>query len=443
VRLPRQRDDGVCFRGDGGGQAVEVQSDGFGLPPGIERRGQTALLRLKVRPTRLGSLLDPFIEIDDGAENHRQYFERGARGWRYLNVSPAFQEQVKPERRVRLRPRHLEWQPEGSLLVFDPPAVSGASVLVVAPHPDDAEIAAFGLYSRARSPWVVTVTAGEGMTAEPLPLSGLPTGERARWHAELRVFDSLTIPQLGDVPPSQCVNLVFPDGQLAKLFREPQRNFALACGDSIPRAALRSKNQGTLFQSCGSGCTWDDLVSDLRLLLEQARPDIVVCPHPLIDVHSDHVFATVALQQAMMGVTGKPPLVLLYVVHSRDAPIYPFGPSSAIVGMPPWDDADWIAESLYSHPLPPELQRAKYFAVEAAHAVRMDAAKGISRPGELLSAAHEELLGWVTGLGRRPASLLRRAPRPNEVYFVVSACALSELVDRGLSERGLQRLRGA
>src|SRR5581483_7318076 len=93
--------------------------------------------------------------------------------------------------------------------------------------------------------------------------------------------------------------LVFPDGQLERMHREPARPFHLGCEESLGRRELRSWNPQAQWRTGTESCTWNELIGELRVLLQQAHPDIVVCPHPALDTHPDHIFTTVALDQAL------------------------------------------------------------------------------------------------------------------------------------------------
>jgi LmbE family N-acetylglucosaminyl deacetylase len=429
ARAPARRTEELRCRGSQRVIALLLASDGADLPSDIDLRGQTVLLCLTVSASPSGHLLDPFIELRHGARVERQYFERGACGQRYLNLSSVFgPNEQTPLSRVNMRGYRLQWHANASLLVFaPPPAIADARLLVLAPHPDDAEIAAFGMYARHRST-VVTITAGEKATAN-LP-AGVPASARAYWAARLRVADSLSVPQLGGVAAAQCANLVYADGALAAMYQSPSVGFPLACEHTLPRSQLRAANPMPQFQAGDASGSWDDLVGELRLLLESTQSDIVVCPHPLIDSHPDHIFTTVALEQALRGFHGSTPLLLLYAVHSHLAPLHPFGPAGSIAGLPPGCRAGWVAESLYSHPLEPDLQRAKYFAVEAMHAVRSHAHVTARTFAQLLKAIRDALRMFLAGLGPNPASFLRRAPRPNEIYYVVRGELLSELLQQ-------------
>ena len=96
-------------------------------------------------------------------------------------------------------------------------------MLVVAPHPDDAEIAAFGFYADTRAT-VVTVTAGDASDRYQNPTQPWMSLTRGAV-AQMRVWDSLTIPQFGGVPPERAINLCLPDGRLSEMYLHPDRDF--------------------------------------------------------------------------------------------------------------------------------------------------------------------------------------------------------------------------
>ena len=89
--------------------------------------------------------------------------------------------------------------------LFDSKPDLSGSVLVLAPHPDDAEIAAFGLYANRKST-VVTVTAGN---------AGAPTyeavfddpSEHYLFKGRIRLIDSITVPLQGGIPPERALFL--------------------------------------------------------------------------------------------------------------------------------------------------------------------------------------------------------------------------------------------
>jgi LmbE family N-acetylglucosaminyl deacetylase len=428
---PSARDDRIV--GGAGHDVVDVtlDRDGFEPPRELAAEGQTAFLTLTVRATVAGAWTDPFIEITDGGRRFRQYFDRGAAGRRHLNLSPVFQHRGTPLARVGLRGHALTWKAPATLSLFPPPPLANARLLVLAPHPDDAEIACFGLYADHHS-WIVSLTAGEAGTPD---LSGvLPSpADRAAWCARLRVWNSLTVPRLGGVPAERCLNLAYPDGRLQAMWRAPTQAFALACEPAMPRAALRAENTGAEFKAGAAGCTWTALVDDLRRVLDVARPDVVVAPHPTKEEHPDHVFTTVALDQALRA-SGARPRLLLYAVHGGGSRLFPFGPATALASLPPGDGPDWIGDGIYSHALSPERRLAKYFAVDASNDLRVYTS-GAPTARELLRGIRRRISALVTGVGLDPGAHQRRAPRPDEIYYLADTQALSALVARALAKR--------
>jgi LmbE family N-acetylglucosaminyl deacetylase len=429
VRIPVTRDDQLVCRGPHRSFAVPVDSHGIELPAASFAQTASAFLAIDVAATALGHLLDPSVEVQLENGSYRQYFERGVAGTRYVNLSPAFQQAgTGTLQRIALRGSYIHWAAQGSLIVFDSPPLGNGDTLIVAPHPDDAEIAAYGLYSQRRS-WIVTITSGE---RSPTDLSAVVpcSAEQTRWRARLRAWDSLTIPQLGGVPREHCWNLVFPDARLKQMHDNPQHPFRLHCEDGRTREALRANNPMIEFSSGAADCSWEDLVEQLRRTLDKVRPAVLVCPHPQLDPHHDHLFTSVALAQALRAGAHQPSTVLLYALHANEVPLYPFGAAESIVSLPPWDGAEWIADSIYSHPLSEDARRAKFFAVEAAHDLRVYADSRPKTARQLAATLRRALAAVISGMGLYPTAFLRRAPRPNEIYYAASVEGFLELARR-------------
>jgi LmbE family N-acetylglucosaminyl deacetylase len=432
-RARATRDDRLVCSGPHTEIEVSATADGFEPPPGLLLSGRTVFLELNVRATAPVLLRDPFIQASMAGAVSRQYFERAARGRRLVDISALFRRpDEEGRRRVSLRGSSLEWASAGRLVLFDPPPIEGADTLVLAPHPDDAEIAAFGVYATRRS-WIVTVTAGERGTAD---FSGvLPSGAPLEsWYARLRLWDSLTIPQLGGVPSERCLSLVYPDGQLLSMRRRPEEGFQIGCEDKIPRATLRSANRWPGLTRGGSDCTWRGLVEELGEIIDRIRPAVIVAPHPVLDTHPDHVSTSVALEEALRTRSARP-ILLLYSVHRPEARIHPFGPASAVASPPPWNDDVPVANALYSHALSPEVRQAKYFAIAAGHDLRTYSAGEVPTIRAAAVAVKRVLSALVSSTGIDPVSFYRRAPRPNELYYVASVELLTDLVRRATSSQ--------
>jgi len=425
LRIAPGRDDEFAFSRPLSVTTIRLDRDGFQLPAGIEA-AHTALLAVKLRCTLRGRWQEPYIDMQGDARRGRQYFERGLRGRRYLNVSALLAGPFKTEgSRVELFARGLRWDTEATLTTFAAPRVAGEPALVLAPHPDDAEIAAFGVYADGPA-WVVTLTAGERSPTK-LSAAGVEEGLRSGWLARLRVWDSLAIPQLGGIPADRCLNLAYPDTQLRAMSADPEREFLLACEPACTRAKLRSLNPLPRYQQADAACRWSALIAELRELVDEQRPAVIVCPHPWLDAHPDHGATTAALVEALRGARHRPTTFLLYSVHSLNASLFPFGESTGCIGLPPGQFPAPIADSLYSHPLDESLRLRKYFAIEAAHDLRSYPHAGLAPAAALLRMALRALAALVSGMPLAPSNYLRRAARPNEMFYVVDEAGLRRL----------------
>jgi hypothetical protein len=97
----------------------------------------SALLEVEVRASLVGRVSDPAIEIRCGRYNDVQYFERGVRGVRFLNVSRLFASNSARGELVQLKGRGVKWRAQrGAWHLCREKVSSDDRVLVVAPHPD-------------------------------------------------------------------------------------------------------------------------------------------------------------------------------------------------------------------------------------------------------------------------------------------------------------------
>src|SRR5262249_18332044 len=146
--------------------------------------------------------------------------------------------------------------------------------------------------------------------------------------ANMRVWDSLTIPQFGGVPAERAINLCLPDGRLREMYLQPNRDFQGEGNDALNFAALRRMNRSPLIQD-DAACTWKSLVRDLCGIIANVKPTIVVAPHPNLDPHPDHLFATVALGEALESAGAATGRMFLKTVHNRRSELWPFGPAGS------------------------------------------------------------------------------------------------------------------
>lgn len=405
---------------------VQVSESGFALPR-LDARWDSALLPIEVSAGLLGHWLAPSIQVQVNGETvSTQYFEPGAEGLRLLNLSALSEIAPAQLRDVRLEGNHISWNHQSrELLLFDNDP-RRRRVVVISPHPDDAEWAAFGLYSQNDSR-VVALTLGD---AGRKLFDQIVADDKQHYSlkAKLRLWESLVVPQLGGVAPEHAVNLGYFDGTLKTMFEQPNAAARPLFMDAETKSRLRRYNGAGDKRHGQRPATWSNLVSDLVSILEAAQPEVIVAPHPALDIHPDHAFGTIAVMEAVAAARLQRTQLYLYVTHVDGTRAFPFGPAGATLGPPPWFDARIPFRGFYSFPLTEEAKVLKLFAFDAAH----DVGRG---PPPLeptwkdqlrtVGAATRRVLGsWGQG---DPASPHRRAVRDNEQFFVypaTEACAL-------------------
>ncbi|CRM09999.1 PIG-L deacetylase family protein [Pseudomonas sp. 24 R 17] len=315
----------------------------------------TVVLAIKVKSTWLGRFFDPSVELADD----RQTFERGVNGVRYLNLSGLALSDLT------LRGRHCRLLGTPRLWAWTHPDYRAQRVLVIAPHADDAELAAFGLYSQAEQPWIVTLTAGE-IEAEHYQQMGLDAVEAARIKGRLRAWDSIAVPLWAGVPQAHCVQLGYFCLQLQAMQAAPDLPFASREAELTDVRPFRQFNPFPLPADSDGLPTWNNLLADLREVLMMARPDVIVLPHPVLDPHPDHVCAQQAVLEALQGLEWQPTTVLGYANHLHDNDRWPMGNAGAGIALPPLFDA--TVELLpCSLPLTLAQQRDKAMALGMMH----------------------------------------------------------------------------
>lgn len=302
--------------------------DGFLQVAGEFDAGQTLILQVRVKGRWLGRFLDPHVWIGDD----RQDLERGVAGERFLNLSG--QDAVLIAGGLRIQGRFCSLAPQATLHVLSNPDFGRQRLLIIAPHSDDAELAAFGLYSQASDVAIVTLTQGE-IEAERYRDMGLDAAQAARLKGRLRSWDSLAVPLWGGVPQRQCTQLGYYCLQLNAMAGQPEQSFgSLESGENDIRS-VRRFNALSLPGDVDGEPSWRNLVADLTRLLEHHRPEAVLTPHPELDPHSDHVASTRALMEAIELSSWRPRTLLLYANHLHDNDRWPMGPAGYGTALPP------------------------------------------------------------------------------------------------------------
>ncbi|WP_284353242.1 PIG-L deacetylase family protein [Pseudomonas putida] len=369
---------------------------------------ETLILEVQVKSTWLGRFLDPRVELAGADQADRQTFERGVEGVRFLNLTGL----AAPLQAgmLRLRGRHCRLLGQPRLWITPAVELQRRRVMVIAPHADDAELAAYGLYSQADETWVVTLTAGE-IEAEHYQQMGLEKAEAARLKGRLRAWDSIAVPRWAGVPESRCVQLGYFCLQLPAMQAAPDQPAASREADLADIRMFRQFNPFPLPADSDGAPTWHNLLADLRALLEMAKPEVLVMPHPQLDPHPDHICAQAAVLEAMQGLTWQPKTLLCYANHLHDNDRWPMGDSGDGVALPPQMSAAqaWAPCSLV---LDLATQRDKAMALGMMHDLQPSA--------PFKRRLRRFLQRWLAG--RRPSpygenEFFRKAVRRHELFW--------------------------
>jgi LmbE family N-acetylglucosaminyl deacetylase len=316
----------------------------------------TLIVGIELHSSWLGRFIDPAVELLGLQTPDRQVFERGVGGRRYLNLTGAADALAAGKLQVRGRFCRINGQP--TLWRFRQPDYRQQRVMVIAPHADDAELAAFSLYSQAAESWIVTLTAGE-IEAEYYQQMGLPKAQAAQLKGRLRAWDSIAVPRWAGVPEAQCVQLGYFCMQLAAMQAAPDQAQASREAQLSDTRLFRQFNAFALPGDEDGAPTWHNLIADLRALLLKARPQVIVLPTPLLDPHADHICAHAAILEALEGLAWQPDTLLGYANHLHDNDRWPMGDSGAGVALPPrFDTADELVPCSFTLALSQQQDKA-------------------------------------------------------------------------------------
>ncbi|NHE58210.1 PIG-L family deacetylase [Cyclobacterium plantarum] len=381
-------------------------------------KGTTAFIKVNIKSTFLGKIFSPNIELISKSAKVIDYFEFGGSGDRYLNISSLLQEEAK---QIELKSNFLEIQNATvELIHFSKSIPTESKILIISPHPDDAEIAAFGLYSKFPNSFILTITAGENGLMhynEIFPDSI----QHYLKKGQIRTINSISIPLMAGLKHDHILNLGYFDGTLKEMFdRDPHPVFSqILKTDSI--GIFRNLNFSSLKDSLTGRSNWSSLVQNIQLVLDFFQPDIIVSPHPQMDSHPDHQFSTLATIEAIRNAGLNKGELFLYSNHHVKTEFFPFGKTGGTLSLPPNYDDDYHFHSVYSHALSEEDQMEKVLALDAMNDLR---------PNTQWRYWHK-LLHWTyqnikVSIKGQQNTYFRRAIRSNELFFVVPIQELND-----------------
>ena len=373
----------------------------------------TAFVEIDIRSTLKSFACEPEVKMIAGTDTLFQNFECRAKGIRYVNISSLVQKGAK-----EIKFDFSGCKPNKQsvrLIAYRNADPATSKILILAPHPDDAEIAAYGLYaSNPQNTFIATITAGDAGSMRYDELYSDSTTQYIK-KGQLRVWNSITVPLLAGIAPENCINLGYFDASLKKMYND---TLALAKSrylNTTDIALFRSKNCNHLPGSLKPESSWRSLVTDLKFLLMKVQPTIVISVYPALDWHFDHKFTTIALVQAMKELHYDSCQLYLYTNHLPLTEMYPDGKIGSATSLPPcFESTPIYFEKISSFPLSKKLQSDKTLALDAMNDLRPDTQYHNTKASWLQTKQN-----FFDKLYLKESDYFRRSVRSNELFFVI------------------------
>ncbi len=371
-------------------------------------KNSSLFLKITLDTTPLGQYFTPKVFLEYKGITSTHTLEPGTQGIRYLNISNL---KLESNTTITLRGQHITIKDqEIYLIALKKPSLTNKRILILSPHPDDAEIAAFGLYSKYHNnTYIVTITAGDA--GEAFRYSYVFPNEKKQYLAKgkKRTIDSITVPLWGGILPQRAINLGYFDSRLYTMEQNKTEKIHSAHNTTKDINTFRQYNTSTLLQDLNSSTSWNSLVTDLTLLLNKIKPDIIISPHPRLDKHSDHKLTTKALFQALKQSDIKKGKLFLYINHSVGSEYYPYGDQQELITLPPEYVGSIYFNNIYSHPLNNETKNNKLFALESMSDLRF------TKEDSIFKDPCQDKLPIIC----KNYSYVRRSVRSNELFFII------------------------
>ena len=378
----------------------------------IPVKNESLFLKIVMSHTAMGTYFSPKITLDYKNKLYPHEFETGMNGIRYINISDL---PLTKDSKIRIDRMFLTIpNQEVELIHCKKPQLKNKTILVIAPHPDDAEIASYGLYSKyADNVYIITVTAGEqggnnygSIYANPI--------EQYKVKGKFRTWNSLVIPLLGGVNIEHCLNLGFFDYTLASMFRHKK---GIAEGSFTHISDInyfRKQNISSLARGLTGLANWTSLVDNYVYLLKKIQPDIIVTPYPAIDIHPDHQYASVALFEALKKAKINKGQLFMYTNHATYSEYYPYGKIGNAIDLPPSFKNDrFYFDNIYSFTLEDKVQKEKILVLDAMNDLRPNIDYYLKKEDYLASIQSNY------SKNDKDITYFRRAIRANELFFIV------------------------
>ena len=379
------------------------------IPDSIDEN-YSAFLKVNVKSTFLGKWSQTGVQVLLKNKSSIDYFEDGVNGDRFINLSPLLTQGAK---KLNLKGigTTLDDQ-EVKLFLFKNKDLEQAKILVIATHPDDAEIAAYGLYSKYPNTFVLNIKSGE---SGPFKYDEVYSDTIAHYRkkGQLRTWNSITVPLLGGIDHEQTLNLgYFSD--LKEMFLKSPGELSATFTKTSDINMYRKQNFSSLKDSLTGTSNWPSLVDNIAFILEHLKPDVIVTPYPALEGHEEHQYTTIAVLEALKKSNIKSGDLFLYSNHFIFNEYFPYGKAGGAISLPPNFNETIYYKSIFSYNLDEYAQKDKLFALEAMNDLRPDTEWrfGLKSLKKAFKTAKGEIV-------QGDNSYFRRAVRQNELFFII------------------------
>ena len=347
-------------------QIIEVQlvNNQLVVNQSLPKNTDTLVLAIQLKSTLLGNFFDPSVFITANDLTDQQVFERGVKGIRYINLSGLID--ALQRNTIKISSKYCQLIDNATLYAFQNPDYSSQRIMVIAPHADDAELAAFGQYSHAQDASIITLTQGEIEAEYYQDILNLPKQEAAKLKGRLRSWDSIAVPIWGGVASSNSIQLGYYCLQLRAMHQNPEQSFGSKESKESDTRLARYFNTLPLPSDNNGLPTWNNLKHDLTFLIEHFKPEVIITPHPVLDPHEDHVEASLLVEEVLQETTWQPSTQLLYANHLHDNDRWPMGAAHQGIALPPVTDP-LPSYALWSPVLTQQTQINKIMALAMQH----------------------------------------------------------------------------
>ena len=371
----------------------------------------TVFLKINLSRRFLSYFFKPYLEFS----GVKHFLEYGASGVRYINISNMKDEKVE----IILHNMSLK-NYDVDIFAYKNNINTKRKILIFAPHADDAELAAFGLYKDAHNVTIVTTTAGEHGMCKYCNIYNNDRGKQSLKKGKLRAYDAVTVPLLGGVDMKNSIALGYFGGSLEWMYNNRNQEASSVVKEVKDMNIFRKVSHSNIKLPEKTKPTYESFLEDIKLVLESVQADIIITPHIDIDSHADHKYTSIAILEVMKNIAYEAKL-LLYTNHLSLSETYPIGEIHSSISLPP-NRKDFYFDSLYSFHLDKDTQIDKFFALEAIHDLRD------SEVFLYINNAYKYLMKMLKRkIIGKDKSYYKRAIRDNELFFVVEKDNIDKL----------------